>query len=138
MVEEDLPRVYDIEVESFPDPWSQESFLTEINNTTYSYPFVIELENDIIGYTVCWYYCYELHIGNVAVKKGFQGKGYGDYLMKKIFETFPEFQKAFLEVGNKNEKAVNLYLKYGFVPTHTRKKYYPNGEDAIVMIKRQG
>ena len=40
-----------------------------------------------------------------------------------------------LEVRKNNEKAVNLYQKYGFKATLTKEKYYSNGDDALYMMK---
>ena len=135
MTEIDIPQVSEIEENLFPDPWSYESFVQEISNIDYSYPFILEFDNEIIGYSVCWYYLNELHIGNIAIKVGYQGQGLGSYLIKKIFEYFPDYEKAYLEVGISNLRAIGLYLKFGFKELSKRKSYYPDGEDAIIMIK---
>lgn len=44
-------------------------------------------------------------------------------------------EKIFLEVKNTNPSAYALYKKRGFIEVSTRKKYYPDGADAIVMVK---
>ena len=44
-------------------------------------------------------------------------------------------EKVFLEVKNTNPSAYSLYKKRGFKDLSVRKKYYPDGSDAIVMIK---
>ncbi|MBC7464761.1 MAG: GNAT family N-acetyltransferase [Bdellovibrio sp.] len=38
-----------------------------------------------------------------------------------------------LEVHENNQTAINLYLKNGFKVLNTRKRYYPDGGDALVM-----
>jgi ribosomal-protein-alanine acetyltransferase len=46
-------------------------------------------------------------------------------------------EKIFLEVRESNEKAINLYSKFGFEKYSTRKNYYAdNGETAVCMVKR--
>lgn len=40
---------------------------------------------------------------------------------------------VWLEVHENNQTAVNLYLKNGFTVLNTRKRYYPDGGDALVM-----
>ncbi|MFC2088844.1 ribosomal protein S18-alanine N-acetyltransferase [Calditrichota bacterium] len=135
MTKSDVPQVLKIENELFPDPWSCNSFLLDIENRIYSYPFVLVMDEQIIGYCNCWYYFKELHIGNFAIKKEFQKQGYGKLLMEKIFESFPEYHSAFLEVGISNQAAIALYKKFGFEALSKRKSYYANGEDAIVMSK---
>jgi ribosomal-protein-alanine N-acetyltransferase len=44
-------------------------------------------------------------------------------------------KKLFLEVRVSNAGAMMLYLKNGFVGLYTRSRYYPDGEDAVVMKK---
>ena len=51
-------------------------------------------------------------------------------MIKKNIKTI------FLEVGQNNIAAINLYLKFGFEQYGIRKEYYKNKENAILM-KRQ-
>ena len=131
----DVDSISEIENDLFNDAWSKSSFVYEIKNKNYSFPYVLILDNLIIGYCVCWYYQNELHIGNVAIRNAFQGKGYGKLLMQKIFELFPDYKHAYLDVKVSNDVAIGLYLKFGFSVLSTRKAYYSNGEDALVMVK---
>ena len=131
----DITVIDEIENDLFDDAWSKSCFLYEMKNESYSFPYVLLLNNSIIGYFVCWYYQNELHIGNVAIKKESQGKGYGKLLMAKLFELFPDYKEAYLEVNVSNDAAIGLYLKFGFSILSTRKSYYENGEDALVMVK---
>ena len=131
---EDLNRVLEIEKALFTDAWSAKSFLHDIENKKYSFPYILEIDDTIMGYTVCWYFDNELHIGNVAVDHKYQGKGYGKLLIQKIFDSFPQCSRLFLEVRASNRRAINLYKRMGFNILTTRRSYYPNGEDAIIMI----
>lgn len=133
----DIDAVYYIEKDLFTDVWSKSSFIYEINNEEYSFPYVLYLNETIIGYFVCWYYQKELHIGNVAVESKMQGKGYGKLLVEKIFELFPDYDQAYLEVNINNTAAIGLYEKFGFKILSTRKSYYINGEDALIMVKHK-
>ena len=131
----DIAVIDKIENDLFDDAWSKSSFLYEIKNESYSYPYVLILNESIVGYSVCWFYQNELHIGNVAIKKEHQGKGYGKLLLQKLFDLFPDFNHDYLEVNVSNDAAIGLYLKFGFNILSTRKSYYANGEDALVMVK---
>ena len=102
-----------------------------------AHSFVFELDKKIIGYAVCWYYFEELHIGNFAIHPDFQGKGLGTILFERIFNTFNDYKVAYLEVRKNNLAAIKLYNKFGFKETYSRKGYYSNGEDAIVMVKHR-
>lgn len=131
----DVPIVYKIEKSLFSDPWSEECFLKDISNPVTSYPYVLEVKGRIIGYAICWSYADEIHISNIAIKASYQGNGYGKFILKKIFEIFSNFRFAYLEVREKNIKAINLYEQFGFKKLYCREKYYSDGENALVMIK---
>jgi ribosomal-protein-alanine N-acetyltransferase len=135
MINKDISEVYKIERLLFNDPWPKKSFRTEITHNDISFPFTVEEDNEIVGYIICWYYIEELHIGNIAVVPSRQRQGIGKYMLRKVFEYFPEFNKAFLEVRESNKNAINLYMTFGFEEIYRRKAYYPNGEDALVMVK---
>jgi len=131
----DIAIIDEIENDLFDDAWSKSSFLYEIKNESYSFPYVLILNDSIVGYSVCWFYQNELHIGNIAIKKEYQGKGYGKLLLQQVFELFPNYNQVYLEVNVSNDAAIGLYLKFGFKILSTRKSYYANGEDALVMVK---
>ena len=44
-------------------------------------------------------------------------------------------KKLFLEVRVSNYAAMKLYLKCGFRGAYARTRYYPDGEDCLVMVK---
>jgi ribosomal-protein-alanine N-acetyltransferase len=131
----DVSSVHEIECDLFVDPWPRRSFEEEIKTENISFPFIIEENNEIIGYIICWYYFNEIHIGNIAVRRLFQGRGLGKYMLNMVFEYFKEYEKAFLEVRETNKPAQQLYKSFGFQTTYRRISYYPNGEDALIMIK---
>jgi ribosomal-protein-alanine N-acetyltransferase len=134
----DIAQVIRMERELFSDPWSLESFLEDLRENDTSYSFVLDLGENIIGYAVCWYYFNELHIGNFAIHPDYQGKGIGSFFLERIFNTFSDYKAAYLEVRENNLAAIRLYKKFGFKKAYHRKRYYSNGENAIVMIKHQG
>lgn len=133
----DVAVVHRIESRLFSDPWPKNSFRIEVKQKNVSFPFIVEDDNKIVGYIICWYYLKELHIGNIAVIPNKQRQGIGTFMLNKVFEYFVEYKKAFLEVRESNKNAINLYLAFGFEIIYRRKSYYPNGEDALVMVKNQ-
>jgi ribosomal protein S18 acetylase RimI-like enzyme len=42
---------------------------------------------------------------------------------------------SYLEVREHNYKAIKMYESFGFSSLYKRQAYYPDGEDAVVMIK---
>jgi len=133
----DLDQVVFIEKDLFVDPWSRESFIFDLLNNSNSFSFVLEKDGEILGYIIGWLIEDEIHIGNIAVKRKYQGQGIGSTLLKYLFGIYDDSFRWFLEVRQTNLKARRLYHKFGFRLLHRRKKYYSDGEDALVMIKAQ-
>lgn len=138
MMKGDLDEVLEIERASFPSPWSRELFLREFENG-FSYNFVAR-ESDggkrrIIGYIVFWIVADEMHILDLAVQQDFRRQGIGRNLVIHALKIGIEndCRNVFLEVRKGNERAQNLYKALGFIEIGVRKRYYSNGEDALVM-----
>ncbi|MBF0443725.1 MAG: GNAT family N-acetyltransferase, partial [Oligoflexales bacterium] len=57
-------------------------------------------------------------------------------LMKAIFKFIEErngITELFLEVRPSNKSALKLYQSFGFIKVSIRKKYYSDGEDALIL-----
>jgi ribosomal-protein-alanine N-acetyltransferase len=135
---EDLPEVQAIEIVSFPNPWSEDTFRGEIQNTVVSEPLVVVHRPDgrVVGYTVYWRIGDDVQVNNIAIHPDFRGRGIGESLMKFILEKVRGAGVTFvsLEVRASNIAALTLYGKLGFEVLGTRKGYYTNpSEDALVM-----
>lgn len=137
MTIKDLDQVMQIEWDSFPLPWSKQSYMGELSNTFASY-LVCDYEGEIVGFGGIWVVYEEAHITNVAIAKDYRQQGKGKMLMGKL-ESIARDKKAIrimLEVRPSNIAAQIMYDNLGFVPTGLRKKYYSdNDEDAILMTK---
>lgn len=138
MEEKDIARVYEIEKQLFlSSPWQPHHFLAELNDNPYSKMFVLENNEEIIGYLGIWITFELCQITTIGVDLKYQGRGYGDYLMKKCYQEAFEnnCETISLEVRVSNQKAINLYKKHGFYQISKRKGYYDDGEDAYVLAK---
>ena len=136
MQEEHLDQVMEIELATFPRPWSRQSFLDELKNQFACYLVGITAEGQIAGYGGMWLIFDDAQITNVAVSPPLRGNKVGKLLLLGLIQeaTISGCRKISLEVAVSNEKARSLYESYGFVPGGLRKKYYDhNGEDAIIM-----
>lgn len=87
---------------------------------------VARLGADIVGYIIV----YGDDIISIAVKESYRRAGVGSELLKSVLATKTEL---FLEVRESNTQAISFYKKYGFKSVGSRKKYYPDGENAIIM-----
>jgi ribosomal-protein-alanine N-acetyltransferase len=90
--------------------------------------------NRIVAYLFGHLIVDEYHLHNIAVSEEFRKKGIALKLIEKMlnFTNENKVKAVFLEVSSSNLSACNLYEKKGFVAQGTRKKYYPNGDDALL------
>lgn len=128
----DLPRVLEIERASFPDPWSVEAFRGVFHSKFYITLGIFQ--ERLLGYIIALWVVDELHILNIAVEPGSRRMGLGGTLLDTLLNGFKSRMKfAHLEVRASNSQAIGFYEKRGFKTVGTRKGYYPNGEDALLM-----
>ena len=134
----DIEELYEVELTSFTDPWSKESFKDELNNEIAHY-LVGSINNKVVAYIGAWFILDEAHITNVAVKSDFRRQK----IAKKLITAFIVLSKKHqitsitLEVRASNIPAQSLYQQFGFEKQGLRKRYYAdNNEDAIIMWLR--
>ncbi len=136
MREGDIDRVCEIERASFHEPWTRESFVSEMANRCARY-VVLEEDGVVAGYAGMWIIIDEAHVNNVAVHPGFRGRGYGRLLMKALMRAAyraAEIVQMTLEVRVSNDVAIALYTSMGFDVKGRRPRYYSDtGEDAYIM-----
>jgi len=139
MTLEDVDQVAEIELATFPTPWSRESFYTEIKDNKIAKYIVAVKQNKIVGYGGLWHVFDEMHITNVAVIKEHRGLGIGNGLVCKLIDMAERDElvsSIALEVRRSNFRAQSLYRKYGFIVIGVRERYYEdNREDAYIMQK---
>ena len=133
----DVGDVAALERRVFPDPWSPDSFLAEVERRPdVGWPVVVRDGPDVVGYAVVWFIVDEIHIGNIAVHPDHQGEGIGRWLMERILEEGRRRSMVFatLEVRPSNRAALTLYERFGFKRIAVRRRYYRNNdEDAWVL-----
>ncbi|PWT97735.1 MAG: ribosomal-protein-alanine N-acetyltransferase [Candidatus Melainabacteria bacterium] len=138
MQSQDLESIMAIEPAAFGSHhWSLQSFENELNNDSGCYFSATAPDStSLLGYSGFWLIGEEAHITTLAVHPDYQGQYIGERL---LINDILEAKKAgarwlTLEVRVSNEKAQNLYFKYGFKSISVRKSYYQdNDEDALVL-----
>lgn len=138
MTVDDLGDVHSIERHSYPNPWSYQTFLAELDNNDCANYFVVRCLDKIIGYIGMWIILDEGHITNIAVHHEWRGQGVGEFLMRSMEEHALKrgIVKMTLEVRVSNERAKSLYHKIGYLGHGIRPRYYlNNNEDALIMWK---
>lgn len=136
MTLDDIPQVLEIERASFSNPWSENSFRSELTQNEHSYFFVAEENNQVLGVLGYWFIIDECHISTVAVRPEWRRRGVGQSLLSYALAQGVKqgALMATLEVRLSNAAAIDLYQKFGFKIVGQRKHYYrDNGEDALIM-----
>ena len=134
---EDLEQILSIESKCYPEPWSADHFIQEMQKP-YARVFVLtddETDNAVAGYVVYWVQAEGTSLLNIAIDPKFRNLGFAFNLMQiMIKETVrEEIPRIVLEVRESNQEAIHLYEKIGFKKTTERKKFYQNGETAWIM-----
>lgn len=133
---EDLQEIADLERECFSDPWNMrmlaESFLSE-----HFYGVLIEEEGAITAYGGIGIVEDQAELDLIATAEMYRRCGRGKQILDELAKEAKHrgAKEMFLEVRVSNAAALMFYLKYGFVGLYARSRYYPDGEDAIVMKK---
>lgn len=135
---EDADRVYEIENDSFFEPWTKRRLLKEFEENSFLKHFVYEKDGEVVGFYIISCISDLVEIFTIAVDKNHRGQGIGSALLEHLINVAKEknASEIWLEASTKNIAAVNLYEKYGFNIQSIRKNYYQKtGEDAYNMIR---
>ena len=131
---EHFSQMYKIHEECFEEFMSLPMFLEEVSHDSRVY-FVVVLDGEVLAYAGAWDTGDDYAVISIATAKAYQRQGYAEKLLERlVVDAERKRIKALsLEVNTKNKSALELYRKFGFIITNTRKKYYKNGDDAYVL-----
>jgi ribosomal-protein-alanine N-acetyltransferase len=135
MREEDLEVIHEIEERAFPQPWTVNMFRGELLNPEKRIYLTARIEDRIVGYGGLMLVDGEAHVTTLAVDTTYRKRGIGSLLALRIIE-FAMLKRVHwlsLEVRESNEAAKRMYGKFGFRQIGLRKKYYADGENAVIM-----
>lgn len=136
----DLADVHRIEVDLFPDPWSVETFWSELAHVPGTRHYVVaEDAGRIVGYAGLVATGHQADVQTLAVARDRQGAGLGRALLDALLAEAARRGAAevLLEVRADNAAAQALYAGAGFERVGVRRGYYrPGGTDALVLRRR--
>ena len=125
--------------------WSKDGYLREIDSPNASLQLLWltdeltearSLSPELIGIACMWSIVDEAHITLLGIHPQYRHQGLGMLLLNSLLQEAKEknLHHATLEVKVTNDKAIQLYKKFGFQIAGTRKNYYPKtGEDASIL-----
>jgi ribosomal-protein-alanine N-acetyltransferase len=139
MVVGDVDEVHALERQVFPHPWSRANFMDSLSSGYDAWVLREPDEGVLAGYFLVMYAVDEAHLLDVAVSGERHGSGLGRFLLDRIAARSRAMgmTSILLEVRPSNERALQVYGRYGYAQIGRRKGYYPahegQREDAIVM-----
>lgn len=132
----DIKKVVELEEKYLLESLGEKLLASELSEKNNGGSFyVIENDDVVIGYIGRYYFFQEAEVLNFVVDESYQRQGYGQKLFDKMVEDMKDVKKITLEVRASNIKGINFYTKNGFKQVGVRKKYYKNGEDALLLLK---
>lgn len=155
--ETDLPRIVEIEADSFATPWPESVLRGHLGEGGF---LVYQRYGTVIGYIIVGIRIPSLfarlekrtrawmrqpvdleertgHIMNLAVDSAHRGRGVGMSLLQQGLRHLARLgaETVELEVRVENGPAIRLYEKHGFVISKRISRYYHGGEDAYLMSR---
>lgn len=132
----DIPYVYKEELKIFGKSLGEKTLYNEIMYNDMSRYFIALVDGKRAGYVGSWLTLPNAEILNLFVSEDFRGHGIGSSLMDEVIKVCNdnEIENLTLEVRYNNKYAIKLYEELGFKQATIRKKYYGNGDDAVLMV----
>ena len=137
MTEKDCRTLAELDKKCFAVPWSERSFLEEVNNRLATYLLARE-DGKIVGYCGFWRVSGEAQVTNIAVLPEYRRRKIAKALAEEMLKICASDEQIVLEVRKSNEIAISFYEKLGFEKAGIRKRFYHSpDEDGITMLRRR-
>jgi [ribosomal protein S18]-alanine N-acetyltransferase len=138
MTADDLPEVVEIEQALFgSEAWTTQMLLGELDQQPASRYYLVAVDGEtIVGYAGLLEAGGQGDVVTLAVAAAYWGRGIGSALLEALMTEAARrgCREIFLEVRTDNDRAQQLYRRYGFADVGIRRGYYqPSGADALVM-----
>ncbi len=122
----------------FPYPWKKGELLKFLNSNSFEL-CALKYDAECVGF-ILWATNNGdsfAHLLKILVSPEKRGQGLGhDLLNYSLLELIGEgFTRFYLEVGANNQQAISVYLKNQFRIIHTKKSFYSDGADALIMVR---
>ena len=134
----DLDAVMAIEQSVYPFAWSRGNFIDSLA-AGYSAQQLRDAQGQLCAYCVAMPGVQEMHLLNITVAPAWQHRGLARRLLDGLVADCRGAGAAWLwlEVRESNQRAREVYRRYGFEQVGWRRSYYPAAagqrEDACVM-----
>ncbi len=138
---DDLAAIHAIERGSFAVMWDAEAFAAELALPHARVDVLVEAGR-VVGFASYWLVvpgaqvAAEVQILSIATHPDHRRRGISSRLLVHALTAGRAIGATLgtLEVRRGNGAAIALYERHGFATVHTRKGYYQDGEDGLVML----
>ena len=133
----DLDAIHALETAAFPAPWRREFFESELRGSG-RFTLTAKRRGMLVGYLFSMWYFDEMHVNKIAVEEHERRQGIAHELMNRClaFARDHGIKSVALEVRKSNAGAQEFYRTLDFEALYLRPRYYPDGESAVVMIRK--
>ncbi len=132
-----IQGVINLNAEDLREPYINTNNLNDIFADLSQIFLIAKCEKKLVGFLHCNFKVSDnTELLSIAVARDFREQGIATQLFEYLLNELKGrgIEKIFLEVSEKNVGARALYTQLGFKEYTVRRKYYPNGEDAICMF----
>lgn len=130
----DLTALVALEVELFgPDAWDHDAVRAELDGP--GRRFVVAGADEVSGYAVSRAIGDVVDLQRIAVSPLWQRAGVATALLDDLVAHPGDADRMMLEVSAANDSAIAFYRHRGFTQIDTRRRYYRDGSDALVMTR---
>lgn len=154
-----IPSVLTLDQQCFGGFWSEAGYRRELASPNSQFTLLIQVSSPnqglsptispalesasaytvtpalVIGIGCFWMILEEAHITLVGIAPPYQGQGLGRLLLWDLLHKAHQqgLERATLEVRESNQPALKLYERFKFQTVGRRRRYYPDGEDALIL-----
>jgi [ribosomal protein S18]-alanine N-acetyltransferase len=132
-----LPRLRELAVQSFDAAWSEGAFAEEFRAPGALLLVARDGRGAVRGYLSARCMADEVHLLSLAVEPASRRRGAAAALLERALEAARGrgARIAHLEVRAGNPGALAFYARAGFRTVGRRRRYYPDGEDALLLAR---
>ncbi len=133
----DLDEVLALDHELFGvNAWSRSAMTAELAANDGTRMALVAVDGDeVVGYAMLLMLVETADLQRIAVAAGHQRAGLGSRLLRVLIDaaTGNGCSALMLELAADDDVAATLYRRHGFAEIGRRPRYYPDGNDALVM-----
>ena len=131
----DVEDVVAISKDAFKDGWNAQMLLDGIESGNL-FGTICKIGNKTIAFITYSTNEEFAELNDIFVVQEYRKNGIASVLLQGLFDNLKgKTKKIFLEVREGNAPAISLYNKFGFTKVNVRRKYYADGENALVLVR---